>query len=376
MRKTTNDPQRLAQDDSEAFGAVCACAALCCGVLECWPDADEAESVETLERAIDVGLVRTIVRSLHSAALRGAFEDMSLRRCDGTLELLTALLRDAPSGRARADFIADGDAAVGHLVAAVRGGAPTSEALLALSLLINFFNGGGGTTALRTCGFAARHGACAAVTHTISAALSDRSLGSDDFCTVLDTGARALSSLHFSGSLKPEEVVRARETLTSAQKQLAQRWKEAASPSKAGLERLDLDSFTTLEERLATALAGVSKPPPAPAVVAKIAKEADVKAAKTLAAHDKEKKRRAQLERRKEQQQEVAANCYTCGRGPALEDGAALKLCGGCRKVRFCSVECSKSAWKEHKKECRAWAAAAAAAARERTGDGGEREGQ
>jgi len=33
-------------------------------------------------------------------------------------------------------------------------------------------------------------------------------------------------------------------------------------------------------------------------------------------------------------------------------DGDALKICSGCKKVRYCSLEHQKAHWKEHKKEC------------------------
>lgn len=110
-----------------------------------------------------------------------------------------------------------------------------------------------------------------------------------------------------------------------------------------------------------TAVIVFSQPPMKAAERAQILKEADAKAAQqALTVRRKEHQR----QRQRRQAAAVAATCYTCGRGPAAEQGGAgLKLCGGCRKVRFCSVECSKKGWKQgHKAECKAAAAAAAGA--------------
>ncbi|KAF8991943.1 hypothetical protein BDQ17DRAFT_1188267, partial [Cyathus striatus] len=35
------------------------------------------------------------------------------------------------------------------------------------------------------------------------------------------------------------------------------------------------------------------------------------------------------------------------------EGNPTLKICTGCRKVRYCSEECQKTDWKRHKKECK-----------------------
>ena len=40
-----------------------------------------------------------------------------------------------------------------------------------------------------------------------------------------------------------------------------------------------------------------------------------------------------------------------------------LRRCGGCRAVRYCSVECSRAHWRAHKAECHRLQAEAAAAA-------------
>ena len=35
------------------------------------------------------------------------------------------------------------------------------------------------------------------------------------------------------------------------------------------------------------------------------------------------------------------------------EGGKKLKLCSGCKDVYYCSIECQKSNWKEHKPLCK-----------------------
>ncbi len=49
-----------------------------------------------------------------------------------------------------------------------------------------------------------------------------------------------------------------------------------------------------------------------------------------------------------------AGGCAWCGEVARDQDGSCVKLkqCGRCRKVGYCSVECQKSHWKTHKKEC------------------------
>lgn len=43
--------------------------------------------------------------------------------------------------------------------------------------------------------------------------------------------------------------------------------------------------------------------------------------------------------------------CFVCGESKT-KDGAALMVCGNCGSARYCSRECQKQAWKEHKKFC------------------------
>jgi len=44
--------------------------------------------------------------------------------------------------------------------------------------------------------------------------------------------------------------------------------------------------------------------------------------------------------------------CKTCELNLEVE-GRAIKRCGGCKKVTYCSVECQKADWKAHKEHCR-----------------------
>jgi hypothetical protein len=44
--------------------------------------------------------------------------------------------------------------------------------------------------------------------------------------------------------------------------------------------------------------------------------------------------------------------CRACGRDKAT-DGAGLSTCSRCREVKYCSVECQRTGWKEHKKTCK-----------------------
>jgi ankyrin repeat protein len=55
-----------------------------------------------------------------------------------------------------------------------------------------------------------------------------------------------------------------------------------------------------------------------------------------------------------------------CSLSSRPEDEVRMKLCSGCRKIRYCSVDCSRAHWKEHKGACKA--AADADASRRLTG--------
>ncbi|KAL7951268.1 hypothetical protein V8C42DRAFT_303587 [Trichoderma barbatum] len=47
----------------------------------------------------------------------------------------------------------------------------------------------------------------------------------------------------------------------------------------------------------------------------------------------------------------TAEQCSTCGRTEEL-NGPKLKKCKGCMEISYCSIECQKADWKQHKKEC------------------------
>ena len=54
------------------------------------------------------------------------------------------------------------------------------------------------------------------------------------------------------------------------------------------------------------------------------------------------------LQTRRDRCQNYMGDNFTCG------DSGTLRLCTGCRMVKFCSVECQKEYWSIHKKHCRA----------------------
>ncbi|KAF8878364.1 hypothetical protein CPB84DRAFT_1688354, partial [Gymnopilus junonius] len=41
-------------------------------------------------------------------------------------------------------------------------------------------------------------------------------------------------------------------------------------------------------------------------------------------------------------------NCMTCGKDAQSD----LKVCSGCKVAKYCSKQCQKEDWKNHKKEC------------------------
>ena len=47
--------------------------------------------------------------------------------------------------------------------------------------------------------------------------------------------------------------------------------------------------------------------------------------------------------------------CKTCGKLNAelSKEKKKLKTCGKCKKVAYCSKECQKEDWKDHKEDCR-----------------------
>ncbi|KAL1760257.1 hypothetical protein FB107DRAFT_287093 [Schizophyllum commune] len=49
----------------------------------------------------------------------------------------------------------------------------------------------------------------------------------------------------------------------------------------------------------------------------------------------------------------VGQACRKCLK--AVEEGAMLKTCTGCRRIRYCSAECQKADWKAHKGLCKAF---------------------
>ena len=45
--------------------------------------------------------------------------------------------------------------------------------------------------------------------------------------------------------------------------------------------------------------------------------------------------------------------CRNCGKGNSDDGGKGLLRCSWCLAVRYCSVECQRADWKEHKKVCK-----------------------
>lgn len=51
-------------------------------------------------------------------------------------------------------------------------------------------------------------------------------------------------------------------------------------------------------------------------------------------------------------QDDDSPKCQTCNKTKPDQPGKGLLKCGRCQNVRYCSVECQRSDWKEHKKAC------------------------
>jgi len=50
----------------------------------------------------------------------------------------------------------------------------------------------------------------------------------------------------------------------------------------------------------------------------------------------------------------IVVTFVTCSTCKKADVDSSFKKCGGCKKVYYCSSECNKVAWEEHKKVCRA----------------------
>lgn len=64
--------------------------------------------------------------------------------------------------------------------------------------------------------------------------------------------------------------------------------------------------------------------------------------------------------------QTTTTHCFRCQRHPG-PDGEPLKRCGRCRARHYCSTECQRNDWANHKNECSILAAGGQAPTRERT---------
>jgi hypothetical protein len=54
-----------------------------------------------------------------------------------------------------------------------------------------------------------------------------------------------------------------------------------------------------------------------------------------------------------------AGACAGCGATEAAGSGVRLRLCRGCRRVRYCGEECMRRQWRGHRAACKAAQAAA-----------------
>lgn len=61
----------------------------------------------------------------------------------------------------------------------------------------------------------------------------------------------------------------------------------------------------------------------------------------------------------------VAGECYNpyCKNPKSSSNGADLSTCAGCKKVRYCSKDCQKQHWKDHKLYCKHVASGGASSA-------------
>ena len=59
-------------------------------------------------------------------------------------------------------------------------------------------------------------------------------------------------------------------------------------------------------------------------------------------------------ERLPHQNRESNKSVFVCGReGCSNKNNGSLKLCSGCKLVGYCSKDCQKASWKEHRKSCK-----------------------
>jgi hypothetical protein len=73
-------------------------------------------------------------------------------------------------------------------------------------------------------------------------------------------------------------------------------------------------------------------------------------AATTKPSIKEEKETATDKEKEAEQEEETTKKCEGCD--AAETSSGAFKLCAKCKQVRYCSRDCQKKHWKEHKKDC------------------------
>lgn len=64
-------------------------------------------------------------------------------------------------------------------------------------------------------------------------------------------------------------------------------------------------------------------------------------------------KHRSAISKLESESLEKEKGCYVCNAKEA-KSGGKLMICTGCRKVTYCSQECQKKDWKQHKIICKA----------------------